>query len=71
MGICTEYNIYNTFRVAYCKFLFCSTCLCQRSLARARAHTHTHTHNTYTYIYVCVCKGKVISLEARCGPEGG
>jgi len=28
-------------------------------------HTHTHTH-THIYIY-----GKVIPLQARCGPEGG
>ena len=25
----------------------------------------------YIYIYICISKGKVIPLQARCGPEGG
>jgi len=34
----------------------------------------TLLHNIYTYIHICIYKdkkGKVIPLQARCGPEGG
>ena len=33
MSVRTELNIYNTFRVASCKFLFC-TVVCQRARTR-------------------------------------
>ena len=52
-----------------------------RTLPRERLGTHftgvcvgprVGLDGIYIYIYVYICgKGKVIPLQARCGPEGG
>ena len=40
---------------------------CTETCSDTYTHTHTHTH---IYIYIN-SKDEVITLQARCGPEGG
>jgi len=51
-----------------CRVCVC-VCLYIYIYIYARAHTHTHTY-IYIYIYIYIY-GKVIPLQARCGPEDG
>ena len=48
-------------------------CTHTTSLLRSKkysTHTHKHTH-THTHTHIYIYKGKLILLQARCGPEGG